>query len=138
MSCKLCKQIKNWKGDDVVCPFSDNDSLFNTDNWRCGCVSKLRRLILQVDEGNYAKHYLKHIYYNEQHQVLFDIQDLSEMGILGRPDMLEGVLGLYMNWYKSTGRVNSIYLMLDNGSVRIPTFTEIKHINEGLLILLEG
>ena len=138
MTCELCKQIKNWEGDNPSCPFTDSESLFNKENWRCGHISKLRRLILEVYKFGHARKHLKYIQHNDHSQVLFDIQDMSDTGIIGRYNILEGALGLYMSWYKSRGCVNSIYLTLDDGSVRPPTFAEIDHIKEGLLILLEG
>ena len=112
--CSKCNKEKTWAGDDINCPFQEND-VFNTDNWNCGILSQLRKIL------NVAK-----------------TVPISGISILNTPDITQSLIStedidndyysLYVMWYKDRGRTNSLLLLSGNNTVQTPSFEQVKNI----------
>ena len=117
--CSLCGRVKDWKGDDIVCPFSTEDSTPLTHNWRCGILQQIRSL---KDLENP----------NIQHNMVWDtnILTINISSIFVEDEFVEDIpLTLWIAWYKNRGKTDQVAL-LGNFPSRPPTFRELKKIVE--------
>jgi len=92
MTCLHCKnRIKNWNGDDPKCAFEKN--IFDSDNWMCATMSKLR--------GIAERH---EVSYNEdQYLAVIPIKDEATF--------------LILSWYKHRGRIEGAWIV-DSALIR--------------------
>jgi hypothetical protein len=88
MTCERCKtRIKDWQGDDPKCAFKEGQ-IFSSDNWRCGTMDALRKLI------------------NDGHLVYSNDDTLAVIPIGHLPYEFPA-FHLVLGWYKSRGRVET-------------------------------
>ncbi len=102
MTCKLClvPGYKDWSGDDPKCHFEKGG--FNTEGWNCGTANALRKAI--------SPDLIQ--YYEDRNFLCINI---------AKRELRAMPLFLFMSWYKSRGRLDSIQLLYSNGSVKVAT-----------------
>lgn len=111
MACKLCENRgKTWEGDNPKCAFDEN-GVFNSDNWNCATMNKLRDIADSMDT---------------------DFRDDNSCGSIGyvpmdndyAPDNFDTFGGyIVMSWYKNRGRTGNAVFMTDDGTTPLT----IKH-----------
>ena len=102
MICKECQERgKNWKGSDPNCAFKN--SIFDTDNWNCATMNKLRDLCED-----------KALWNNDQNAAIITGVDCDFIVI---------------TWYKRRGRTEGAY-MLNDRECKLLTLEEAEKVIE--------
>lgn len=111
--CNKCNCKKEWTGDDINCPFQDGD-IFNSNNWNCGIIGKIRDLCDLAIESNDTRFHYR--YCDDQKYATIDVSE-----VLFYEDS-PGYLTMWVTWYKSRGGTDAIYLLDSYRTPVIPTF----------------
>ena len=116
VSCSLCGRVKDWNGSLISCPFHDGD--FNSNNWRCGHIKRIRNLVeSRIEDGNSGVASLRIEGYT---QALIDLQDYEEVSC--------DYISLFVAWYKDRGRTDQILLFSREGVPTVPSFDQLVQI----------
>lgn len=105
MTCKACiERGQTWAGDKPQCAFESG--AFSPGNWNCATVNMIRDL---VDEHA--------IYCDDEKYAVLNISELG-LGDTGQ------AIALWVQWYKSRGRTQSLLLLQIEDAPRPPTEDE--------------
>ena len=121
--CKRCDREKTWSGSGIECPFSSGEN-FTNKNWNCGAIGWIRNLAnIAMDGGDPRLHYR---FCDDQKYATIDISDIYE-DIDTTPPL---GMTLWVTWYKSRGRTESMWILDCYDPPRVPTFKELELIKE--------
>lgn len=110
MACPACiKRGKTWKGDDPVCAF---ETTRFEDNYQCATLNKIR----EVCE---LEHESIHLTRTESQQWYATIN-------LDQINEIEREVCLYVGWYKSRGRTETMWMISYTEPPRRPTLDELE------------
>ncbi len=115
MSCKMCQErIKDWNGDDPKCAFPDG--VFTEKNWNCATANAIRN-IAEPEWGVTAPNGVSHQRCDDQNYSTIRIVDLD----IERGEDDRWPIALYVGWYKSRGRTETMLIMTDSEMPHLPT-----------------
>ena len=102
--CKKCNTEKDWNGDDINCPFQENDEF--GENWNCGTINKIREICNKEDDYRIKTNYC-------EGQSYTTIETYKIDDYLG--------LCLFVTWYKIRGSTDAMYILSEDNPPIKPT-----------------
>ncbi len=109
MACKMCKERgKDWDGDDPRCAF-DGDF---ADNWNCATLNAIR--VICYEGQHPMPDGVAYTYCDDMKYATIRISEV---------DGIDG-LALYVEWYKSRGTTDAVWLLGGADEPRQPTEEE--------------
>lgn len=117
MVCQACeKRGKTWQGSDPKCAFDAGE--FTPDNWNCATLNELREHLFY---GQSTVDYRCHD--DDQHVATVALDWDSECE--SESKLVRSARSLWVSWYKSRGRTESIWLLGECGLPFRPTEDEV-------------
>lgn len=117
--CKKCGRTKTWSGDDITCPFQDNDKF--GENWNCGIITKLREICYKIESGLVNIPETMFSYSEQDKFVILSTYDILSQNYYPHP------VCLFMSWYKDRGETTSMWLLFSENEMPVlPTYQDLE------------